>query len=67
MRDFAINIEAEFAKVQSGPRSGGRPATGRAPQTESDHLVKTLLTPPEMSEVTSSKAPAMPRPPGAAR
>ena len=31
------------------------------------YLVSTLLTPPEMSEVTSSNAPASPSPPGAAR
>src|SRR5271156_4362906 len=43
-----------------------RPARG-ARRRASAYLVKTLLTPPEMSEVTSSTAPAIPNPPGAAR
>jgi hypothetical protein len=47
--------------------SARRPNRTGDPPGASDHLVNTLLTPPEMSEVTSSNAPAMPRPPGAAR
>jgi IclR family transcriptional regulator, mhp operon transcriptional activator len=63
MREIAIKIEAEFAQTLSHP-----PLTqGAADGGPADYLVNTLLTPPEMSEVTSSSAPASPSPPGAAK
>ena len=60
MREVARRIERIpckdlLASSRSPPMPGAR------------YLVKTLLTPPEMSDVTSSNAPAMPSPPGAAR
>jgi hypothetical protein len=62
--EIASKIWADFEqKVRAC--NPGAPAEART--SPAPHLLSILLTPPEMSEVTSSNAPASPSPPGAAR
>ena len=59
MREVAQKIEAEFEREPAAAHNAKRPCPRQSHELS---LAQDLATPPEMSEVTSSNAPAIARP-----